>query len=401
MSGRFDVIVVGAGPAGSVCAYRLAAGGARVLLIDKARFPRDKPCGGALTVRALRQLPFSIDPVIEHAADRIELRLHSGSSFERAAEEPLLLLTQRRRLDHFLAESAAGVGADFRDGLKLTDLEVSDSGVSALVGGERVEAAALVDAAGANGAVTASLGLRGRACYGVGLEGNVSEEALPGDRYRGRIVVELGAVPGGYGWIFPKGDHINVGVGGWREAGPSLRVHLNEFCAEHGLEPGLLKALRGARLPVRQPGSAVARGRALTVGDAAGLVDPLSGEGIFEALLSARLAATAVLELLSGQRQDLAAYDRALNEALAPISAAAWAAKRAVDRHPRLTFTLARFPPAWGGVVRLLRGEIDHPDAERSRLARIPLRTIQALGQADGEPWPSRRSAEPALPLGG
>src|SRR5262245_65303542 len=90
---RFDVLVVGAGPAGSTAAYRLAKAGASVLLADKARFPRDKPCGGGLTGRALRLLPVPVDPVVEDAADRFELGLGYHSRFERSSKEPIVLLT--------------------------------------------------------------------------------------------------------------------------------------------------------------------------------------------------------------------------------------------------------------------------------------------------------------------
>src|SRR5437868_4876127 len=110
-----DVAVIGAGPAGSTAAYRLARAGACVLLVDKARFPRDKPCGGGITLRALRLLPFPVDPVVEDRVDRFELRLGYGKRFERSSDAPLALMTQRRRLDHFLAEQAATAGADFRD----------------------------------------------------------------------------------------------------------------------------------------------------------------------------------------------------------------------------------------------------------------------------------------------
>src|SRR5256712_4161918 len=104
---RFDAIVIGAGPAGSTTAYRLSRGGARVLLADKARFPRDKPCGGGLTGRAVRALPCAVDPVVEHVVDRFELRLRYGRRFERSGNEPMILMTQRRRLDAHLAEQAA------------------------------------------------------------------------------------------------------------------------------------------------------------------------------------------------------------------------------------------------------------------------------------------------------
>src|SRR5437660_11081681 len=99
----FDVAIVGAGPAGSVTAYRLAAAGARVLRVDKATFPRDKPCGGGVTGRAARLLPFSIDPVVEQAVDTLRCLLqYRGNGFERTSRAPLAYMTQRKLLDHFL-----------------------------------------------------------------------------------------------------------------------------------------------------------------------------------------------------------------------------------------------------------------------------------------------------------
>ena len=118
---RFDALVVGAGPAGSLAAFWLARGGARVLLTDKARFPRDKPCGGGITVRAERQLPFSIDPVVEDAVDVFELRLGYRRHFRRRTHEPLIRMTQRRRLDAFLVDQAQEAGAEFRDGFRPGD----------------------------------------------------------------------------------------------------------------------------------------------------------------------------------------------------------------------------------------------------------------------------------------
>src|SRR5437763_14450472 len=114
----FDVAIVGGGPAGSTAAYRLATAGKRVLLVDRATFPRDKPCGGGVTLRAARLLPFSIEPVVEDRVERLECRLRYGPRFVRRARSPLALMTQRRRLDHFLLEQAATAGADVRDGLR-------------------------------------------------------------------------------------------------------------------------------------------------------------------------------------------------------------------------------------------------------------------------------------------
>jgi geranylgeranyl reductase family protein len=382
---RFDVIVVGAGPAGSTAAYRLATAGASVLLVDKARFPRDKPCGGGLTLRAVRQLPVSPEPVVEHEVSRFELRLRYGRRFERGSDRPVVLMTQRRRLDAYLAQQAALAGAEFRPGAKVTGLTAEPDRVSARVDGGAVEAAALVGADGANGITARSLGLAGDIEHGVALEGNVPNGPARAERYRGKAFVELGTVPGGYGWVFPKGDHVNVGVGGWQSEGPTLREHLQRLCAAHGIGEEDVAELRGHRLPMRRAGTVLARGRVLLVGDAAGLVDPLSGDGMYEAFLSSRLATDAILELLAGRAEHLEAYGRALTAALALNASASWGAKIALERFPRTTFAIARLPLVWRMVESLLRGEVSHPGAARG-IVRAPLRLIDGLARTAGDP---------------
>jgi geranylgeranyl reductase family protein len=382
---RVDVLVVGAGPAGSTAAHRLASAGARVLLVDKARFPRDKPCGGGLTMRAIRELPVSVEPVVEHVVDRMEFRLRYGRSFARGGQKPLILMTQRRRLDHYLAEQAAAAGADFRDAAKVGAVEAGETWVRAEVDGVAVEADVLIGADGANGLTARSLGLGAEPTLGVAFEGNVPYDAVDRDRYRGLALIELGTVPGGYGWVFPKGDHVNVGVGGWEHVGPTLRERLRELCRRHAIDPDAVESLRGHRLPLRRPGSTLARGRALLVGDAAGLVDPISGDGMYEAFVSARLAAEAALDLLAGRNDTLEPYAQQISRRLGPMAAASWDAKIAFDRFPRMTFALAGAPLVWGVVERILCGELSHPGDARGP-ARAPLRAIEALARAVGAP---------------
>ena len=368
---KVDVLVVGAGPAGSSTSIHLARGGARVLLADKARFPRDKPCGGGLTGRALKRIPVDPSPVVERDVDRFELRLRYGSSFSRSHTEPLIRMTQRRRLDAFLAEQAAGAGAIFRDWTKVEVTKLAEDGITARVGDEVVHAGALIGADGANGVVARAAGLHDGIVRGVALEGNVPLDALAGD-YERTAVIELAVVPGGYGWIFPKGDHANLGVGGWGSEGPRLRDHLGRLAHAYGLPLDDLTDLRGHRLPMRRLGTAAGEGRVLLVGDAAGLVDPLSGDGMYEAFLSARLAADAVLT------GDLAGYTPALAAALDRHAAASWAAKRAFDRYPRTVFAAARAPGVFRVVAGLLCGDVAHP-ADARGVARGPLKLIARL----------------------
>jgi geranylgeranyl reductase family protein len=371
---RFDVLVVGAGPAGSATALRLARDGARVLLAEKARFPRDKPCGGGLTGRALRHVPCDVSPVVEHDVDRFVVRVGYGGKVARRHASTLVRMTQRARLDLHLAEQAAAAGADFRDGAGVAQLELGAGDATARVGSSRVRASYVVGADGANGIVARAAGLGDGIHCGVALEGNVAWGALERAPYDRTAWVELGVVPGGYGWVFPKGDHANLGVGGWLSVGPSLRSHLARLARSHGLEPSAVTEARGHRLPMRRPGAPAARGRVLLVGDAAGLVDPLSGDGIYEAFVSARLAAEAVL---AGA---LEGYEGALAAALDGHAHASWKAKRAADRFPRACLWALRAPGVFDVVAGLLQGELAHPSEARG-LARPPLRALSRLAR--------------------
>jgi geranylgeranyl reductase family protein len=377
---RFDAIVIGAGPAGSMTAYHLATAGVSVLMLDRARFPRDKPCGGGVTVRAERLVPFSLAPVVEDVVDHVELRLRYASRMERTSAKPLVLMTRRLRLDAFLAGQAAAAGADFREGVKVTAIHTDERGVEVEAGGKPFGARAVVGADGVNGVSARALGLCSRRAHGVALEGNLSADDVELARYRGRVVFELGTIRGGYGWVFAKGDHANFGVGGWEAEGPELRRHLDRLCREHSVPADRLSDVRGYRLPVADPSAPVANGRGLVVGDAAGLVDPLSGDGIYEAFLSATYAAEAVVDLCAGRASGLESYDSRVKAALARNLENSWAAKHALDRFPRLLFTLARLDLVQSALERLARND-PHPAAAR-RLARPALIALGLLARA-------------------
>jgi geranylgeranyl reductase family protein len=367
MGERVDVVVVGAGPAGSTAAYRLAVAGARVLLVDRMAFPRDKPCGGGLTGRATRLLPFDVSPVVEDAADKLDVRLRFARTAHHVFPRPLALMTQRRRLDLFLAERAAEAGADFRDDLRVRDIETGEPAgpVVVLEGGERIRAGVVLGADGANGVSGKALGLGVDRLFGVALEGNAPMTAERERLHRSKVTLELATVPGGYGWIFPKGDHINLGVGGWASEGPRLRDHLRALCAIHGVRDDELSSVRGHRMPLRRAWTGVARGRAAVIGDAAGLIDPLSGDGMFEAFLSSELASAAALDVLAGRARGMDPYAGRLKRALAGHAASAWAARAAIERAPALTWNILRTRPA----ARFLAHRLATPPPE----AEIPL----------------------------
>jgi len=376
---RFDAIVVGAGPAGSAAAIHLARAGASVLLLDRARFPRDKPCGGGLTGRALRHAPCDLSPVVEHDVDRFVVRVGYRKRIERRADGTVIRMAQRRRLDLHLVEQAVAAGVDFRDRLRVTEVASEDGGVVARADGLAAQAPFLIGADGANGVVARTADLGAGIVHNVALEGNVPWAALDRAAYAERAWVELGVVPGGYAWVFPKGDHANLGVGGSLAEGPRLRAHLDRLAHRHGLDPHALEDVVGHRIPMRRLGTPAAAGRILLAGDAAGLVDPLSGDGIYEAFVSGKLAAEAIL---AGRPET---YEAALSAALDRHAGASWKAKRVADAHPAVCLWALRAPGVFDAVVGLLQGDLGHP-ADAPRIARPPLRLLSRLsGSSRGD----------------
>jgi flavin-dependent dehydrogenase len=319
----------------------------------------------------VRQLPVSIEPVVEDEITRVRCRLRYGRTMERSSKHVLCRMTQRRLLDAYLVEQAAEAGATFRDGVR-AEIE-SDRRLR--VDGKPVEVDALVGADGANGITAKALGLGGDIVNGVALEGNLPYERLPDDAWRGTLVLELATLPGGYGWIFPKGDHVNVGVGGWDSEGPRLRAHLKTLCDHYGIRLDELTNLRGHRLPMRRPETKLAVGRAVVVGDAAGVLDPVSGDGIYEALVTGKLAAE---HILAG---DIPAYDNAVRDRLDPLASAGWGAKKALDRFPRAVFAIMRLPVTWRVLENLMLGEVAHP-GEANGAGRTAMKLIEGLARA-------------------
>ena len=301
-----EAIVVGAGPAGSTAARELAARGVDTLLLDRARFPRDKPCGGGVTVRCDALLPFSLDPVVEDVVHGAVIQLRHGRRVALRHDEPLTYITQRSRLDHFLVERAQEAGAEFRDGQRVRQVtRLGGGGYEVAVGNgaapELHRARVVIGADGANGVVGSSLGYEHAEESGVGLEGNVPcPDGVP-EWLRGNVVLQLGAMTGGYGWLFPKEDHVNVGVGCWKATAGDLRTQLHALCRDYGIDPDRLESLRGHHLPMRRHGSMLAADGSALIGDAAGLIDPLSGEGILAAISSGAAVAPVAHDYLRGE----------------------------------------------------------------------------------------------------
>ena len=382
---NFDALIVGAGPAGAYLGYLLAGQGHAVAIIDKQRFPRDKVCGGGVSRKAIDLLDFDLGPVVEKPIHGAVLTYQNRSSTIKDLDAPAAVTVLRSEFDQFLLDRAVARGACFFPQTAFVDAsERADSLLVATSGGD-FGCRALFAADGAASAVRGRLFGRELIRYVPALEalvrGDPDVTASCGDR----ALFDFGGMVRGYGWIFPKRDHLNVGVYS-PYGGKSLRAQLDRFLAAY---PALAQArdidYRGAIIPIGNRRNVFQRGRVCLLGDAAGLAEALFGEGIYFALKSAALAARAVAE--TGFDADSRHYSALLAEQLLPEL-------RAAERMARLIYRFPRFAYAHlvlnGAVNDNFAGLISGTTSYRSCFARTLLAFPRWL-------LPSRPMAGPAL----
>ncbi len=289
----YQVIVVGAGPGGAITAYHLAQAGIEVALLEKKSLPRPKPCGGGVTPKTADVLPFPWQDVVDDMTRRATVTYHFSLNLE--WDDPICYMVNRSRFDRYLVEAARAAGAAVIEGEEVRSVEDGPQDVVCRTAGDTYRGKFVVGADGAH-SVVARLLKRPR-IRGVAAVAEIAVDGGDLEKWRGSLEVDFAAIPGGYGWIFPKRDHLNVGVGYFGAPVRPLQSFLGAYISRLGM--GNLRTVREQAFPM--PFDAlgegmVARGRIILVGDAAGLADPFTGEGIYNACLSGYLAARALRE---------------------------------------------------------------------------------------------------------
>ena len=329
---KADIAVVGAGPAGSVAAQRLAAAGVRVALLERATFPRDKPCGDGVSADGLAALArtglgewasqFPAPEVLRLTSpDDRPLDVHPDGNADGHCYGRTI---PRQLLDARLAQAAVEAGAQLLEKTPVQGIELLDgSGAAVRASGLKITARLIILADGSNASVTRKLGLaRGTP------ELVAARQYLTGDTgapQQLEIHFRDGILPG-YTWLFPLGEgHVNVGTGTFVRRVRRDEVNLQEvmarFVADSAITGGRLAQaepigpIKGHLLRTQFGSTRTHAERILVAGDAAGLVSPLSGEGIAPAMESGELAAAHALSALETgdfSTEALASYTREL-----------------------------------------------------------------------------------------
>ncbi|MFD5419108.1 geranylgeranyl reductase family protein [Streptomyces sp. NPDC127069] len=382
----WDVVVVGAGPAGASAAYAAAAVGRRVLILEKARLPRYKTCGGGIIGLSRDALPPGFELRLRDRVHAVTFTRNGRFSRTRRSRTTLFGLVNRSEFDQQLVEHARQAGAEVRTGATVARVEQHqpDAGTAQLVlqGGETVLARAVVGADGSAGRVGAHVGVT-LDQVDLGLEAEIPVPAKVAAHWAGRVLIDWGPLPGSYGWVFPKGDTLTVGVISRRGEGAATKQYFDDFVVRLGLADYEPSISSGHLTRCRSDDSPLFRGRVLVCGDAAGLLEPWTREGISFALRSGRLAGERAARI--AQARDTADVHRQVldyaNAVTTGLGAEMTVGRRVFDflqRHTGLSYmAVTRIRPVWNLLAKTTRGSTPlgealhaHPAGRALRLDR-------------------------------
>jgi geranylgeranyl reductase family protein len=333
----FDVAVIGAGPAGCSAALALARSGHSVILLEKAALPRYKTCGGGVLARAFKHLSPDAASVVERSFHSVAVNfLGTGMNFTVTRPQPLVYMTMRADLDCLLAREAQKAGVQLLESCVVKRVSAQADFVEIISDRGQFQAKFVIAADGVHSATAKAAGWPELPALAPALEHEIHLADEDFAQFSQVPRFDFNTIDAGYAWVFPKRTHLSVGILSTHRTCPNLQTKLADYLRELGITRVQKTERHGYLIPLAPRSGPLARGRVLLVGDAAGLVDPVTAEGISHALLSGQLAAAALAE----GRLDVAAvsriYQSSLEEhILGELRAARFLAK-ILYRHPRI-----------------------------------------------------------------
>ncbi|MEO1692363.1 MAG: geranylgeranyl reductase family protein [Cyanobacteria bacterium J06631_6] len=375
----FDCIVVGAGPAGGSAAYHLAKAGHSVLVLDKANFPRAKSCGGGVSPAIAQWFDFDFAPVVQNHVSQVKYTFKMGDPAEVDLEGVTpMWMVQRSQFDNFLIEQATDKGAEFKSGVEVTSAALQGDTWQIQTSDGTFEGKYLIAADGVNSTVAKLMGMENTstiAAASLQVTGEVS------DRRKMTAFFDFGSLKNGFMWCFPKADGFSFSAAYVRNPKgkpDELKKQLTKYAELFGLDASQGE-YKEHPLNLWNKERTLHSDRALLVGEAAGMVDPLIGEGIRPAMFTGVRAAGAVIGALQGDANALASYTESVNQEWGANLAKADFLAGLFFKAPKIAYKMGVKRPTAGQLMgKILCGELSY--SQVAEKATKKLKFIPGIG---------------------
>ncbi len=326
---HFDVAIIGSGPSGASAAFHLAKAGISTVIIEKETLPRYKTCGGGFVFRGRRNLPFDISSVIEREFHKVDIFLGNTLHFVTEREAPTITMIMRDAFDNLIIEEAKKHGITLLENHKLTGITF-DNAIHNLTTSQGEISAKFIIAA--DGALSPTAKLSGwktdtrKLIPALEYEVEVPKEDF--ERLKNEVRFDIDAIPYGYAWNFPKKNHLSIGVASARRTKINLKKYYNEYLETLGITKIISASQHGFQIPVSPRTDGFVKNNVFLIGDAAGFADPITAEGISNAIYSGVLAAEALIESQLNAQKAATLYLEKLEAKLLPeIKTGLWLSK--------------------------------------------------------------------------
>ncbi|RBW58294.1 geranylgeranyl reductase [Tenacibaculum sp. E3R01] len=372
---HYDVAVIGSGPSGASTAFHLAKKGISTVIIEKETLPRYKTCGGGFVFRGRKNLPFEIDEVVEKEFHTVDIYLGDKLHFKTHREDPTISMIMRDSFDNLITQKAKEFGATLLENHKLKGLSFEGNLITLETSQGNITANFVIAADGALSPTAKMAGWKEdtrKLIPALEYEVEVSDEDF--ERLSKEVRFDIDAIPYGYAWSFPKKNHLSIGVASARRTKINLKKFYQEYMETLGITNVISESQHGFQIPVSPRTDGFVKNNVFLIGDAAGFADPITAEGISNAIYSGKLAAEAIFE--SNKDNELAGklYIEKIEENLLPeIKTGLWLSKWFYEQKTVRNILLKKFGQQFSeAMADVFHGDRSYPkDIKKTIKQRI------------------------------
>lgn len=316
---NYQVAIVGSGPSGASAAFHLAKAGIKTVVLEKEKLPRYKVCGGGFVYRGRKDMPFDVSSVVDVEFNKVDIHMGEDLHFVTEREQPIVSLVMRDAFDNLIIEKAKEHGVDLIEDCKVKALDFSGEKVQIDTTQGFVNADYVIAADGVYTQLAKMAGWKNDTRSLIpALEYEIEVNDEDFNRLSKSIRFDIDAIPAGYGWCFPKKHHLSIGVGAFLKEDKKIKAYCADYIKFLGIEEIIGIKKYGYQIPVTPRTDGYVKNHVFLIGDAAGFADPLTAEGISNAILSGKLAAEAIVEAKGDRDKAAKTYTDIIESTLMP-----------------------------------------------------------------------------------